>query len=909
MASEADDAEMLAEIERDVDGLRTTFEHERTALLFSGEYDSGGAIISISAGAGGTEATDWAEMLLRMYLRWAERHRFRTEIVDATEGEQTGLKSVTVEIDGRRAYGWLRAERGVHRLVRISPYDAQKRRQTTFALVEVLPEVDDDVAEIELDWDEIRVDTYRSQGAGGQHVNKTDSAVRLTHFPTGHRRPEPERAVRRPRTRRRRSGSSRPGSSSGPSRRRRRELRRLKGEHVEAGWGNQIRSYVLHPYQMVKDHRTGPGDLEHGGRPRRRARRLHAGRARAGGDRGAARGRRRAGVTASAAWHADRRRDPRPAGRRRRARRLRRRLARRPRRLRASGWAGRRRSPRPSPSSALLGHLRTTDPGALPRGRAGRGRGRRAAWSPSSRRSGAAHVVPLDAVRPPRRPRRRAWAGRCSTRSCPRPATTSPGRPAPTPRSRSSNALYARHGIVPRVPVLELVGRPDGGPAPARCPRGVRAVPFELLSRPGRPTARGRAAWPPALGERRPGPPRLRPPRGPRLPRRRPAASATSTRRATGGSLGYGYTSPAGRLGPVAVQDEALFPGVLGHLLGAVAAGRGLLDVGARAAAGRRSRRSSRPACGSRTFRPSCAGTGRSRTSRGTSRSRSPSCEAAPPGRGRRRSPRRQHPGRGGSLAAIVTSATLPPPPPPPPPARDAAPASGTAAAGPRPARRRQDLPQRPGRPPRRRPHPRRGRVRLPGRPVGRRQVDAPPAPHPRRAADRRRGRSSTAGPRPRARAGGCPALRRRIGIVFQDFKLLPDRDRRRERRLRPRGDGDPAPADRAGRRARPRRGRPRRPGRPAPDDALRRRAAADAIARALVHEPRLIIADEPTGNLDPLISWEIIQLLLRINELGVTVLMATHNAEVVTSLRRRVVALEEGRIVRDEVGGYHRED
>jgi peptide chain release factor 2 len=252
MATEAGDTEMLAEIGRDAEALLATYELERTALLFSGEYDGGGAIISISAGAGGTEATDWAEMLLRMYLRWAERHRFKTEIVDATEGEQTGLKSVTVEVDGRRAYGWLRAERGVHRLVRISPYDAQKRRQTTFALVEVLPEVD---TEIELDWDEIRVDTYRSQGAGGQHVNKTDSAVRLTHFPSG--------IVVQSQNERSQTQNKETATRVLKARLLERaleekeaELRRLKGEHVEAGWGNQIRSYVLHPYQMVKDHRT-----------------------------------------------------------------------------------------------------------------------------------------------------------------------------------------------------------------------------------------------------------------------------------------------------------------------------------------------------------------------------------------------------------------------------------------------------------------------------------------------------------------------------------------------------------------------------------------------------------------------------------------------------------------------------
>jgi peptide chain release factor 2 len=194
-------------------------------------------------------------MLLRMYLRWAERHRFKTEIVDRLEGEQAGIKSATVEVAGRGAYGWLRAERGVHRLVRISPFDAQKRRHTTFALIEILPEVDDDV-EIELDWDEIRVDTFRSQGAGGQHVNKTDSAVRLTHVPTG--------IVAQSQNERSQTQNKETAIKVLKARLLERaleekeaELRRLKGEHVEAGWGNQIRSYVLHPYQMVKDLRTG----------------------------------------------------------------------------------------------------------------------------------------------------------------------------------------------------------------------------------------------------------------------------------------------------------------------------------------------------------------------------------------------------------------------------------------------------------------------------------------------------------------------------------------------------------------------------------------------------------------------------------------------------------------------------
>jgi peptide chain release factor 2 len=255
LVAESPDAELEAELDRDTGALETDFERERTALLFSGEYDERPAILTISAGAGGTEATDWAEMLLRMYLRWAdERHRWKTEIIDQQEGEQAGLKSVSVLVQGRGAYGWLRAERGVHRLVRISPFDAQNRRQTTFALVEVMPEVDDDV-EIELDWDEIRVDTFRSQGAGGQHVNKTDSAVRLTHLPTG--------IVAQSQNERSQTQNKETAIKVLKARLLERaleekeaELRQLRGEHVEAGWGNQIRSYVLHPYQMVKDLRT-----------------------------------------------------------------------------------------------------------------------------------------------------------------------------------------------------------------------------------------------------------------------------------------------------------------------------------------------------------------------------------------------------------------------------------------------------------------------------------------------------------------------------------------------------------------------------------------------------------------------------------------------------------------------------
>jgi peptide chain release factor 2 len=255
LAVEADDRTLESGLDDEYKALAADFDRLRTALLFSGEYDEHDAILTITAGAGGTEATDWAEMLLRMYLRWAQRHRFSTEILDQLEGEEAGLKSVTVSVGGRYAYGHLRAERGVHRLVRISPYDSQKRRHTTFALVEVLPEVADDTEVGEIPDDDLRIDTFRSQGAGGQHVNKTDSAVRITHLPTGitaqsqnersqHQNREAAMKILRARLLERRLQE------------REKELAALRGEHVEAGWGNQIRSYVLHPYQMVKDHRT-----------------------------------------------------------------------------------------------------------------------------------------------------------------------------------------------------------------------------------------------------------------------------------------------------------------------------------------------------------------------------------------------------------------------------------------------------------------------------------------------------------------------------------------------------------------------------------------------------------------------------------------------------------------------------
>jgi peptide chain release factor 2 len=255
LAAGSGDDEMTGGLDTEYAALTRDYDRLRTGLLFSGPYDEHNAIVTITAGAGGTEATDWAEMLLRMYLRWSQRHKFGTEILDQLEGEEAGLKSVTVGVSGRYAYGNLRAERGVHRLVRISPYDSQNRRHTTFALVEVVPEVEDDTEVGEIPDDELKIETFRSQGAGGQHVNKTDSAVRLTHLPTGitaqsqnersqHQNREFAMKILKARLLERRLEE------------RERELATLRGEHVEAGWGNQIRSYVLHPYQMVKDHRT-----------------------------------------------------------------------------------------------------------------------------------------------------------------------------------------------------------------------------------------------------------------------------------------------------------------------------------------------------------------------------------------------------------------------------------------------------------------------------------------------------------------------------------------------------------------------------------------------------------------------------------------------------------------------------
>jgi len=248
------DPELTAEIRAGVDELSEKVASLELELLLDGPYDENDAILAIHAGTGGVDAQDWAEMLLRMYTRWAERRGFDVQLLDRTEGEEAGIKSATLEIRGDYAYGYTKGEAGTHRLVRLSPFDAAHRRHTAFALVEVLPLVEDDL-EIELRDEDIRVDTYRSSGAGGQHVNKTSSAVRLTHIPTGivvtcqdERSQLQNRATAMKILRARLTELK--------LREREREQAELKGEVAVEGWGNRIRSYVLQPYTMVTDHRT-----------------------------------------------------------------------------------------------------------------------------------------------------------------------------------------------------------------------------------------------------------------------------------------------------------------------------------------------------------------------------------------------------------------------------------------------------------------------------------------------------------------------------------------------------------------------------------------------------------------------------------------------------------------------------
>jgi peptide chain release factor 2 len=249
-----DDASMRAELEKEVERLEKEAHQLEFETLLSGDYDHDNTIMTIFAGAGGTEAQDWAAMLLRMYLRWMEERGYKAEIIDSSEGEEAGLKSVTLEVTGPYAYGYLKAEKGTHRLVRLSPFDSAHRRHTSFASVEVYPEVED-VGEIEIKPNEIEIETYRASSAGGQNVQKNATAVRIRHLPTGivvtcqNERSLTQNRENAMKVLRARLLAMRQEEKE-------REIAALKGERVKAEWGQQIRSYVLHPYQMVKDHRT-----------------------------------------------------------------------------------------------------------------------------------------------------------------------------------------------------------------------------------------------------------------------------------------------------------------------------------------------------------------------------------------------------------------------------------------------------------------------------------------------------------------------------------------------------------------------------------------------------------------------------------------------------------------------------
>jgi peptide chain release factor 2 len=249
-----EDESLLADLEPETVKLEAAVAKREFEAMLSGEYDRGDAILAIHAGAGGTDSQDWAEMLQRMYLRWCEKKGYETEILDLTAGEEAGIKSVTVAVNGRYAYGNLRSEKGVHRLVRLSPFDAAHRRHTSFAMVEILPQVEDDT-EIKIDPDDLRIDVFRASSAGGQNVQKNATAIRITHLPTGivvscqNERSQLQNRQNAMRVLRSRLLEKKQEEQEA-------KLAELRGEYQKAEWGSQIRSYVIHPYQMVKDHRT-----------------------------------------------------------------------------------------------------------------------------------------------------------------------------------------------------------------------------------------------------------------------------------------------------------------------------------------------------------------------------------------------------------------------------------------------------------------------------------------------------------------------------------------------------------------------------------------------------------------------------------------------------------------------------
>ncbi|MCI6138768.1 MAG: peptide chain release factor 2 [Clostridiaceae bacterium] len=255
MGYEEEDASLIPEIQEMLEHFSETLEKMRMKLLLSGEYDANNAILRLNAGAGGTESCDWCSMLYRMYCRWAEKRGFKTEVLDFLDGDEAGIKSVTVQINGENAYGYLRSEHGVHRLVRISPFNAAGKRQTSFVSCDIMPEIEEDI-DIEISPDDIRVDTYRSSGAGGQHINKTSSAIRITHYPTGivvtcqNERSQFQNKDKAMQMLKAKLFMLRQEEQAA-------KAAGIRGDVKDNGWGSQIRSYVLQPYTMVKDHRTG----------------------------------------------------------------------------------------------------------------------------------------------------------------------------------------------------------------------------------------------------------------------------------------------------------------------------------------------------------------------------------------------------------------------------------------------------------------------------------------------------------------------------------------------------------------------------------------------------------------------------------------------------------------------------